>query len=256
MMGSRSFRNSVGIEFVWIDPGAFLMGATDGDPDANANECPQHGAAVVRGFYMARFPITLGQYRRLVRYEAQEFSACEDEQAVNFVSCEDADRWVSALNASRPDSEQSYTYRLPTETEWEYCCRAGTSTRFSYGDDPGFELLGEYAWFSANTWDLGAKHPQRVGGKRPNAFGLYDMHGNVWEWTSDGWALYDEILAHGEAVRDPTLRVLRGGGWCHEGRYQRASDRDHYEPKYRHYYTGFRVCCDVLKQPAAFQGPR
>ncbi len=221
------------------------MGAPDCDPDADENERPLHEATIARGFYMARTPISLGQYRQLAPYDSREFGAWEDVQAVNYISCEDADIWVANLNRSRPSEERMLTYRLPTEAEWEYACRGGSQTRFFYGDDPEFAQLREYGWFEANTWDLGAKHPQPVARKRPNAFGLHDMHGNVWEWTSDGWALYADLLLRGEEARDRRLRVLRGGGWCHEGRYQRASDRDHYEPHYRHYYTGFRVCCDA-----------
>lgn len=248
-MLSQSFHNSLGIEFVWIPPGVFMMGADERDPDADENERPRHKAAVRRGFYLAQTPTTLRQYRQLAPYEEQEFGAWQDEHAVNFISGTDADEWVASLNASKPVEERAVTYRLPTEVEWEYACRAGTHTRFFYGDDPGFARLGEHAWFDGNTWDLGERHPHPVGHKNPNAFGLHDMHGNVWEWTSDGWALYGDILTWGEASRNPNLRVLRGGGWCHEGRYQRASDRDYYEPGYRHYYTGFRVCCDAAASP-------
>ena len=248
-MAPSTFCNGLGIEFVWVEPGTFLMGASDGDPDADENERPRHQAVVERGFYLARTPVTLGQYRRLVAYKPREFGAWASAHAVNFISCKDADRWVTALNASRTPEERQVTYRLPTEAEWEYACRAGSQSRFFYGDDPQFTALGAHAWFAGNTWDVGAKHPHPVGQKVPNPFGLHDMHGNVWEWTSDSWALYSDILARGEAARDPELRVLRGGGWCHEGRYLRASDRDYYEPGYCHYYTGFRVCCDVEGRP-------
>ncbi len=247
-MTPSTFRNRLGIEFVCVPPGKFLMGACDDDPEADENERPRHRAGVERGFFMARTPVTLGQYRRLAAYEPCEFGAWADAHAVNFISCADADHWVTALNASRT-SEERVTYRLPTEVEWEYACRSGSTTRFFYGDDPQFAELGVHAWFAGNTWDVGAKHPHPVGQKTPNAFGLHDMHGNVWEWTSDGWALYGVILERGENARDPGLRVLRGGGWCHEGRFQRASDRDYYEPEYRHYYTGFRVCCDPDGRP-------
>jgi formylglycine-generating enzyme required for sulfatase activity len=243
-MMPQSFRNSLGIEFVWIPPGTFSMGADDGDPDADENERPRHEVVVIRGFYLAQTPTTVRQYRQLAPYEPREFGAWEDQHAVNFISCSDADEWVAVLDGSKPTEERELTYRLPTEVEWEYACRAGAGTRFFYGDDPEFGRLGEHAWFDGNTWEVGERYPHPVGRKRPNGFGLYDMHGNVWEWTSDGWALYGDILARGEAVRDPSLRVLRGGGWCHEARYQRASDRDFYEPAYRHYYTGFRLCCD------------
>ena len=249
-----SFANHLGIEFVWIEPGTFLMGAEDTDVDAEENERPCHRVTIRHGFYMARTPVTLGQYRQFHPFEEREYGAWDDEHAVNYISCDAADSWVMVLNESRLPSDYSKTYRLPTEAEWAYACRAGTRTRFHFGDDPEFLQLGEYAWFAGNTWDINHKHPQRVGKKKPNAFGLYDVHGNVWEWTSDGWALYDDILSKGESVRVRELRVLRGGGWCHEGKYHRASDRDFYEPSYKHYYTGFRLCCDVTADREEYQG--
>lgn len=232
-----------GIEFVRIPSGKFRMGATDGDPDAEDNERPAHDVTIARSFYLGRFPVTLRQYRMLAPYELREHGAVADEHAVNFISCAEADAFVARLNAGRSSSEPGI-YRLPTEAEWEYACRGGTSTRFHYGDDPRYEQLGDHAWFGGNVWDAGLRSPQPVGLKRPNPFGLYDLHGNVWEWTSDGWGAYERIVAEGEGARSGATRVLRGGAWCHEARYIRASDRDHYDPEYRHYYTGFRLCLD------------
>lgn len=220
------------------------MGADECDPDAEDNERPAHDVTIERGFYLGRFPVTLKQFRLLACYTAREHSAFEDDHAVNQISCEEADDFVARLNAMTAPGHERVEYRLPTEAEWEYACRGGTSTRFHYGDDWGYAELDEHAWFGANTWDVELRSPQLVGRKRPNGFGLHDMHGNVWEWTSDGWASYARILASGEGARSRSTRVLRGGAWCHEGRYIRASDRDHYEPEYRHYYTGFRLCMD------------
>jgi formylglycine-generating enzyme required for sulfatase activity len=114
--------------------------------------------------------------------------------------------------------------RLPREAEWEYACRAGTKTRFSFGDDPNYTQLGEYGWYSANS--NGQTHP--VGKKKGNPWGLYDMHGNVWEWCAD-W--YDEKYYGKSAVSDPpgatagSARVVRGGSWVSSPRSLRAADR-------------------------------
>ena len=237
--------NHVGIELIRIPSGRCRVGALHGDPDAEDNEFPAHEVEIPHAFYLGSTPITRGQYEAFAPYELRPHSAFQAEHAVNWISWEAAEAWISRLNASRPLAELCARYRLPSEAEWEYACRAGTSTRFYYGDDPGFTRLGEHAWFADNAWDAGAQHPHPVGLKRPNAFGLYDMHGNVWEWTSDGWASYGALIAHGDRVRNRETRVLRGGAFCHAARYIRASDRDHYEPSYRHYYTGFRVCMDL-----------
>ena len=99
----------------------------------------------------------------------------------------------------------------------------------------------DHAWYVENTWHAGVRSPQVLGRKRANPWGLFDTHGNVWEWTSDGWGLDSEIALHGAGARDRVTRVLRGGGWCHDARYLRASDRDHYAADYCHYYTGMRL---------------
>ena len=239
------WRNFNGSLFVRIPAGSCVVGARADDCDAEDNERPAHEVTIAP-FYLAAWPVTLGEYRQLSDYQIREHSAFADEHAVNYISCEEADAYLERLNAARPECERDIRYRLPTEYEWEYACRAGAKSRFCYGDDWDFEQLSEYAWFGDCAWDVGLRHPQPVARKRANDFGLWDMHGNVWEWTSDGWATYHEIARRGEAMRDSSKRVLRGGSFCHHGRYIRASDRDWYVVSYRHYYTGFRLCMDVL----------
>ena len=241
---NRGWTNYLGIPFVEIPPGTCIIGAHDNDVDANDNERPVHKITISRNFYMAAWPLTLGDYLRFCKYQKREYGSFLDDQAVNFISCNEADSYIARLNAERPLSERDVHYRLPTEYEWEYACRAGSSTRFYFGDDWMFEELANYAWYDECAWNVGLRHPQAVAQKRPNEFGLWDMHGNVWEWTSDGWASYNDILSYGEGIRNGNYRVLRGGAFCHEARYIRASDRDYYEPSYKHYYTGFRLCAD------------
>lgn len=127
---------------------------------------------------------------------------------------------------------------MPTEAEWEYASRAGSTNRFSYGEDPGYAQLGNYAWYDANSGDT----THAVGGKLPNRWGLYDMSGNVWEWCSDWYGNYP-----GGSVTDPqgsssvSYRVIRGGSWIHFGRYCRSAGRSSGNPSYRFSNIGFRV---------------
>jgi formylglycine-generating enzyme required for sulfatase activity len=128
-----------------------------------------------------------------------------------------------------------YTYRLPTEAEWEYACRAGTLTPFSFGEANNDLQLGDYAWFTLNSDSM----PHPVGGKRPNPWGLFDMHGNVWEWCLDRW---EGTLPGGTVTNQPTvpngpLRVARGGSWLYDAKACRSANRDDYGPS----NIGFRV---------------
>jgi formylglycine-generating enzyme required for sulfatase activity len=129
-------------------------------------------------------------------------------------------------------------YRLPTEAEWEYACRAGSTTRWFFGDD--VSLLGEYAWYRANSRNT--THP--VGGKKPNAWGLYDMLGNVWEWCQDVWHDdYQGAPQDGSAwlAGDGSVRVLRGGSWNFDARSARSAERNRPDPRLRYVSDGFRA---------------
>ncbi|HEX8313056.1 MAG TPA: formylglycine-generating enzyme family protein [Chthoniobacteraceae bacterium] len=233
------------MEFVRIRAGSFHMGAVACDADAEWNELPAVPAAVSQDFFLSTKPVTAGDFSRFLDLPEGEYAARGPLDAANYLSASDADAFVECVNSQKPYGERRLSYCLPSEAEWEYACRAGTTTRFSFGDDPDYAQLREHAWYAENTWHEGTRSPQPPGEKRPNPWGLFDMHGNVWEWTRDGWGLYREIARHGSAARDLTTRVLRGGGWCHDARYLRASDRDHYTPDYRHYYTGMRLAFHV-----------
>jgi formylglycine-generating enzyme required for sulfatase activity len=151
------------------------------------------------------------------------------------VSWTEAQEFCAALTKQDAKKPAGWEYTLPTEAEWEYACRAGTQTAYSFGNDS--EKLGEYAWFSGNS----GNRTHEVGGKKPNPWGLYDMHGNVWQWCVDGKRVYQE-----KSIKDPKSsedgrRALRGGSLYFDPRHCRAAYRFVFEPGYRSPRVGFRV---------------
>jgi formylglycine-generating enzyme required for sulfatase activity len=156
--------------------------------------------------------------------------------------------WDDAVEfCSRLSQQEDKAYRLPTEAQWEYACRAGTTTHFSFGDNDS--ALGDYAWYRNNTYDMDQRYPHPVGQKRPNPWGLHDMHGNVYEWCSD---FYDEDYYSNSPSVDPAgpplgeARSVRGGSWLVRAHALRCSVRVGLVPGVRYVYVGFRV---VRSQP-------
>lgn len=222
------------MKLAWIPAGNFLMGSTKGEPD----EEPVHKVKLTKGFFMAQTEVTQAQYRAIMGRNPSHFEG--DSLPVETVSWNDAVAFCKKLSR-----REGKTYRLPTEAEWEYACRAGTSTVFSFGDSES--NVGDYAWHYSNSgWQ---SHP--TGKKKANALGLYDMHGNVWEWCAD-W--YGEDYYKQSPVLDPTgpargdLRVLRGGSWCRNASFCRSANRDWYGPDHRNPSNGFRVVLSVSYQ--------
>ena len=151
-----------------------------------------------------------------------KYNSRGDNAAVSYISWNDAQSFIKWLNKKEGGSH----YRLPTEAEWEYSARAGTTTLYSWGNSKS--QAGTYAWYDKNAYDVGAKYAHSVGRKKPNPWGLYDMHGNVWEWVQD-W--YDENYYRNSSASDPKgpssgrRRVARGGGWADIARYLRSARR-------------------------------
>jgi formylglycine-generating enzyme required for sulfatase activity len=233
-----------GIKLKLIPAGKFLMGSNKADDaDAFDNEQPRHEVRLTRSFYLGVTEVTQGQYRTITGESPSNFKG-SDDLPVEQVSWFDAVKYCNALGVKEglplyyridgdsvtvPDAKGP-GYRLPTEAEWEYACRGGRSTRYSFGDDAAD--LGSSAWSSENS---GSKtHP--VGEKRPNAFGLYDMHGNVYEWCQD-W--YDKDYYAQSPLQDPpgpvpaSVRVFRGGCWILYPRLCRSAYRSGYSPAFR-----------------------
>ena len=204
------------LKFELIALGKFLMGAPESDPEGEDREKPQHEVVIMNGFYMGKFEVMQWQWEAVMgttpwagRMESSvDYVREEPNNPAVYVSGNDVQAFVHTLNEAAGDS----LYRLPTEAEWEYACRAGTTTRWSFGDIAG--NVGDYAWFNDNTWIEDQKYAHEVGTKPPNPWGLYDMHGNVEEWCLDRYGAYP-----GGAQVDPSGpdsgdgRVFRGGAF-------------------------------------------
>jgi formylglycine-generating enzyme required for sulfatase activity len=194
-------------------------------------ETPVHKVTISKAFYLGKYEVTQEQWQATMGENPSQFKG--PKNPVENVSWDDCQSFLEKLSKKFPGRP----FRLPTEAEWEYACRAGSAAEYCYGDDVA--KLGEYAWYESNS--VKTTHP--VGQKKPNAWGLYDVHGNVWEWCADWLAAYS-----GDDQRDPkgaragVARVLRGGSWSCDARDGRAADRDSNAPGARYSYgSGLRA---------------
>jgi formylglycine-generating enzyme required for sulfatase activity len=226
--------------FAYIQPGTFTMGSPATEQDRYSDEGPQTTVALTRGFWMGKYEVMQGEYLAVMGSNPSYFTG-DLNRPVEQVSWFEATNYCGKLTVQERAAGRlpvGWAYRLPTEAEWEYAARAGTTTRFSFGDDPGYTQLGNYAWFESNSGSQ--THP--VGQKQANPLGLYDVYGNVFEWCADWYGPYA-----GGAVTDPTgantglNRVARGGAWYGVGRYCRSAYRSGGDPSDRGNNLGLRV---------------
>jgi len=224
-----------GIHLRLIPAGEFDMGSPDAEQYRFIDEGPVHRAKISNPFYMGKYEVTQAQWKVIMGNNPSNWQG--DNLPVEEVTWDDAQEFMQKAGDG---------FRLPTEAEWEYACRAGSKVRWSFGDDQ--EKLGDNAWFDGNS----DHKTHEVGTKGPNAWKLYDMHGNVYEWCSDwyGEKYYEECK---NGVTDPTgpadgaERVRRGGSWAHCFISARSADRDKNKPEAKNNYIGFRV---VMPAPA------
>jgi formylglycine-generating enzyme required for sulfatase activity len=208
---------------VWIPPGQFTMGSPEDDPDADGDEAPQMTVTLTRGFFISKYEVTQGEYLGLVGSNPSSFGG-DLTLPVDSVSWQNATNFCGLLNQQEAGAGRlpnGYTYRLPTEAEWEYAARGGASTRFNWGNDFTYTTLTNYAWYGENS--EGSTHP--VGQKLPNSRGLYDIAGNVCEWCLDAFAFYP-----GGEITDPlpvagANKVFRGGNYGDAAPSCRHADR-------------------------------
>ncbi len=274
MAQAAEYTNSIGMEFVTIPAGSFYMGScvavdeeekrrrkfmglppkevvcpsgANEDRDADDNEAPQHKVTITRSFQLGRYEVTLGQFKQfivdrgrndLLTSHFMNFNDNGDNAAVCMVSWQDAQDFIRWLN----EKEGGDHYRLPTEAEWEYAARAGSITRYPWGDS--LDAASLYTWYHDNTPDDEEHYPYTAGKKKPNLWGLYDMNGNVSEWCQD-W--YGEKYYYNSPVTDPAgpssgkERVYRGGG----SPSRRSAFRKYGQPDERSSSVGFRL----VRQP-------
>jgi len=227
----QAFTNSIGMEFVIIPAGAFTMGDEGGD----IYEKPLHNVNISQSFCLQTTEVSQGQWKKVMGDNPSRFNQCGDDCPVENVSWNYVQGFIEKLN----EFEKTKAYRLPTEAEWEYACRARTNTEYSFGDDA--TKLGEYAWYSGNS----ESETHSVATRKPNAWGLYDMHGNVWEWVEDDWhESYNGAPDDGSAwIDNPrgSSRVLRGGGWGNHALICRSAKRLGDRPDSRFGIVGFRL---------------
>jgi formylglycine-generating enzyme required for sulfatase activity len=232
---SSSGGKEIKLEMVVLPAGEFWMGSPDSDRDAYADEKPRH-LVKIDSFAIGKYPITQEQYKAVMG-ENPSYLENKPKNPVECVTQEQARKFCQKLS-----ERTGKKYRLPSEAEWEYACRAGSETRYYFGDDA--RELGEYAWYGGNS----NEQTQAVGQKKANKWGLYDMHGNVWEWCEDQWhENYEGAPTYGKAWNDNSPQnsslVLCGGAWNHGLLYCRSAYRDYYDSD--DYDVGFRPALSV-----------
>jgi formylglycine-generating enzyme required for sulfatase activity len=231
----KEFTNSLGMTFRLIPAGYFYIGSQADEEGRYDNE-QHHQVTLSQPFSLQTTPVTQRQWQQVMGNNPSGFQDCGDDCPVEEVSWDDAQEFLGNLNRM----EQTNTYRLPTEAEWEYACRAGSTTRFCCGDEEA--ELQDYAWYDENS----EKKTHPVGQKQPNAWGLYDMHGNVWEWCQDWYRKYSVgPVTNPRGPDTGERRVLRGGSWNGIARNLRSAGRNDGNPGYRNSFIGFRVARTV-----------
>ena len=237
----KEITNSIGMKLVLIPKGTFMMGSPESEKGRNENET-QHEVTISKDYYLGVHEVTQAQYEKVIGKNPSHFQGAivGNENAdlpVEQVSWDDAVAFCKKLSDLPEEKKAGRVYRLPTEAQWEYACRAGSKTAYSFDDEEG--LLPVYGWFIRNS----SQRTHTVGLLEPNAWGLYDMHGNVWEWCSDWHEEYPKgAVSDPSGPREGSGRVSRGGGWGLVAAFCRSASRNWYDPSFRdNRDNGFRV---------------
>jgi len=240
----QQITNSIGMRLARINAGTFEMGSPASETGRWEDET-LHTVTLTGDYYLGIVPVTQEKYRRLMDNNPSFFEG--RHSAVDRVVWDDAVAFCRRLSNLPQERTRQHLYRLPTEAEWEHACRAGSRTRFSYGDDA--DHLHQYAW---HLGDLDQGGPEEFlpndwpGRLQPNAWGLYDMHGGVWDWCRDWYGEYpNRAVTDPHGPPDGVHRVTRGGSWACQARICRSARRSFVTPTHREVAFGFRVAMDA-----------
>jgi formylglycine-generating enzyme len=257
--GQTRTDNRLNMPLVWIPPGKFAMGSPE--KEKHPRDETQVRVTLTKGFWLGQHEVTQSEWRRVMQtapWSGEDDVKEGDNYPATYVNWGEATRFCEKLSEQERSAGRlpsAWEYTLPTEAQWEYACRAGATTRFSFGDAESG--LSEYAWFEKNAKDAGEDYAHQVGRKKANGFGLYDMHGNAWEWCRDWYSDKlpggtDPVVKAGQATDfgEPSsakslgpgaARVFRGGSWFHSAGVCRSAERSMGTPGLRLFNLGFRV---------------
>ncbi len=233
----------VSMEMVYCPPGTFRMGRTPDEQDSETREDARHEVRLSSGFYIGRYEVTKEQWETVMGtspWSGEDYVLDTPASPAVWISFNDAGGFIAALNALDPSQG---VFRLPTEAQWEYACRAGAQTRFYWGDDVEYTEINDHVWYKVNADDAGERYAHEVGRKQPNSWGLYDMSGNVYEWCQDwfGGQYGSENIIDPIGPESGFSRILRGGSWSVDARKCRSAHRYDADPDQSDYDFGFRV---------------
>ena len=232
-----------GVAFVLIRSGTFMMGTASSEAGQRRLD-HYHKVELTRPYYMAKYEVTQSQWKQIMHYNPSHFSALGDSFPVENINWYEAQDFIKKLDTLN----SNYVFNLPTEAQWEYACRAGTTTPFYTGenlttDQANYDGNFPYLQFPKGIF---INRTARVGSFKPNAWGLYDMHGNVWEWCRDWYCEYPKSF-----VKDPLgdcesgLKVIRGGSWYFNAESARSGRRYTHHPEDRGFSLGFRLIREI-----------
>jgi formylglycine-generating enzyme required for sulfatase activity len=247
--GELRMDNRLKMKFAWCPAGHLVIGSSLNQ----AGRAQAISASLTSGFWLGIYEVTQEQWEQVIHttpWHGQLYVREGVDYPATYISWTDAMHFCTVFDDEERRAgrvSERWQYTLPSETQWEYACRAGTTTLYSFGDREAD--LAKYAWYEGNAWSADEQYPHRVGGKEPNAWGLFDMHGNVWEWCRDWRGTL--MLAGNDPVNSRTgsVRVQRGGSWNLPAKYSRSGNRSGGSPpEFRNFSIGFRVVLAPLEK--------
>lgn len=234
----KNFTNSLGMKFVWIPPSSFIMGSPKEEGQREKDEAP-HKVTLTKGFYMGVYTVTQDEWKEVMGNNPSLFEG-EKNLPVEGVSWDDCQELIEKLR-----KRDNKPYRLPTEAEWEYACRAGTTTPFHFGETISTDQANYNGIYTYGTGKKGENRQKTmpVGSFRPNDFGLYDMHGNLWQWCQDWYGDYPQKnVGDPQGPKKGEERVVRGGAWSYNPINCRSACRYSFESVRGFNSVGVRLC--------------